>query len=739
MASSSPSPTDFSVVVDKQPDPETIYEKDPMDDVEPAVVDHYWDGGKVPVFKPTMEEFKDFARYMKAVHPHGMKSGICKIIPPAEWVAANPPLDDKVKSIRVKNPIEQQIAGSNGEYSQVNFVKQRSYNLPQWRQLCEASEHQPPARRGERRLNQNARGQTESAKQQRARRAKKKLEEEQAMRTPVPEVKEEEIDTVMTDNPAHPPTPAKSPKREHHLETPEPSQLDSKGRQPRARRSTRRSRKVEPEDDGLFEGFDYRLANPEDFTPERCAELEKHYWKSLTFNSPLYGADMPGSLFDERTTCWNVAQLPNILDCLGKKIPGVNTAYLYCGMWKSTFAWHLEDVDLYSINYIHFGAPKQWYSISQEDAPRFESVMKAIWPNEAKKCDQFLRHKTFLVSPSLLAQRGIKVNRLVHYEHEFVITFPYGYHSGYNLGYNCAESVNFATEAWLEYGRIAKKCECIDDAVWVDVREVERKLRGEPTDSESESTDEDEDEDQEKSLGHPLSPPDSIDGPPSKRRKRDRRGPRFFKRGDEPVCLYKSPCCLCPNDFKHETLLETEDGLKAHRVCALYTDEVSLKDDNESGKEIVCNINKVTKARLNLKCTYCRLTKGSCFQCSEPSCVRAYHATCAALAGVAVQYLDSVSYAEDGTELFEVKPHFKCKFHRTKRTKDATVEQLEADSTITTYAQSLEKNEVVQAQYLKDFNGGTDIFAGVVLENRKSEHTVVIEVIPEGLVRSCIL
>lgn len=86
---------------------------------------------------------------------------------------------------------------------------------------------------------------------------------------------------------------------------------------------------------------------------------------------------MPGSLFDDRTTSWNVAKLENLLDVLGQKVPGVNTAYLYLGMWKSTFAWHLEDVDLYSINYIHFGAPKQWYSISQEDARRFEAAMRS--------------------------------------------------------------------------------------------------------------------------------------------------------------------------------------------------------------------------------------------------------------------------------------------------------------------------------------------------------------------------
>ena len=65
---------------------------------------------------------------------------------------------------------------------------------------------------------------------------------------------------------------------------------------------------------------------------------------------------------------WNINKLQTVLDYVeedyGISIAGVNTAYLYFGMWKTTFAWHTEDMDLYSINYIHSGAPKSWYVVS---------------------------------------------------------------------------------------------------------------------------------------------------------------------------------------------------------------------------------------------------------------------------------------------------------------------------------------------------------------------------------------
>lgn len=193
-------------------------------------------------------------------------------------------------------------------------------------------------------------------------------------------------DTTEKTKPEGPPTPVSPASHPVETKTEELSDGEAlpaakpKGRQPKsvsARRKHNRGEALDHIDEEAFANFDYRIHDNDQYTAERCEELETAYWKSLMFNNPLYGADMPGSLFHESTECWNVAKLPNLLDVIGQKVPGVNTAYLYLGMWKATFAWHLEDVDLYSINYIHFGAPKQWYSISQEDAPRFEAAMRS--------------------------------------------------------------------------------------------------------------------------------------------------------------------------------------------------------------------------------------------------------------------------------------------------------------------------------------------------------------------------
>ncbi|XP_017281250.1 lysine-specific demethylase 4C isoform X2 [Kryptolebias marmoratus] len=215
-----------------------------------------------------------------------------------------------------------------------------------------------------------------------------------------------------------------------------------------------------------------RLANSDMYCTPRYLnyeDLERKYWKNLTFVSPIYGADVSGSLYDEDVEEWNIGHLNSILDVIeedcGVSIQGVNTPYLYFGMWKTTFSWHTEDMDLYSINYLHFGEPKSWYAIPPEHGKRLERLATGFFPNSFKSCEAFLRHKMTLISPSILKKYGIPFDKITQEAGEFMITFPYGYHAGFNHGFNCAESTNFATVRWIDYGKVATQCTCSKDMV----------------------------------------------------------------------------------------------------------------------------------------------------------------------------------------------------------------------------------------------------------------------------------
>lgn len=206
-------------------------------------------------------------------------------------------------------------------------------------------------------------------------------------------------------------------------------------------------------------------------------EIESLYWEEISNKNavhPIYAADIQMTLMDFNLKYWNLNSLNSILDLVDKEywidIDGVNNPYMYFGMWRSTFAWHTEDMDLYSINYLHFGAPKLWYVIPPSYGKQFESLLKKLYPKEFEECSSFMRHKTIMVHHSILKKHGIPYNTVLQEAGDIIITFPFAYHCGFNLGFNAAESTNFATERWIEYGKRTKFCKCFVDTVKISMQ-----------------------------------------------------------------------------------------------------------------------------------------------------------------------------------------------------------------------------------------------------------------------------
>eukprot|EP00041_Stephanoeca_diplocostata_P030793 m.940735 g.940735 ORF g.940735 m.940735 type:complete len:878 (-) comp23829_c0_seq6:544-3177(-) len=197
--------------------------------------------------------------------------------------------------------------------------------------------------------------------------------------------------------------------------------------------------------------------------------IEKEYWRIVeegdTHIAVCYGSDIDttrhGSGFSTSLSDpyskfgWNLNVLPGLEGSILKHvsgISGISMPWLYVGMLFSSFCWHNEDNYLYSINYHHFGAPKQWYGVPGFDAKKLEDAFRKHMPDEFRKRPLLLHDLVTMVSPVKLVADGIRVCQTQQLAGEFVVTFPQSYHGGFSYGFNCGEAVNFAAADWIPFG-----------------------------------------------------------------------------------------------------------------------------------------------------------------------------------------------------------------------------------------------------------------------------------------------
>ena len=209
---------------------------------------------------------------------------------------------------------------------------------------------------------------------------------------------------------------------------------------------------------------------PKSKTP---VEIQEEFMKNLPCAKPLYGTEIVQSIMNSES--FNYSMLKTILtdpEILDEEHPGVTTPYIYWGEWMAYFGLHVEDKWLYAINTIIYGEPKDWFIVRPLDCHKLEEKVKDEILPQLKRigisCSNILRHKSLFISPHKLNEFSVGFRQVKQKAGEMIIVFPGAYHQGYNQGPNVAESINFGSPRWIEYGKRAEECNCFPEVFKMD-------------------------------------------------------------------------------------------------------------------------------------------------------------------------------------------------------------------------------------------------------------------------------
>lgn len=238
----------------------------------------------IPVFEPSMEEFEHgFYDYVKRIEKYGMRSGIVKVVPPKEWHQSLPNVSEPLRKVRLKDAIEQHMVGSSGLYRVTNVAKSRIWNPAQWKETSELDKFQTPDfvkdahEKGERGTRSTAAVNASN---------KRKSSTPAAAAATATSASKETADSRRRST------------RAVSTQVIKEEKTTAKKASPMA--------KAEPTDaewDAFMKKYDElpHGMRKEDYTVDMMREIERRYWRGLVFgNAPMYGADMAGSIFEDR-------------------------------------------------------------------------------------------------------------------------------------------------------------------------------------------------------------------------------------------------------------------------------------------------------------------------------------------------------------------------------------------------------------------------------------------------------
>ncbi|KAI4364560.1 hypothetical protein MLD38_020634 [Melastoma candidum] len=371
-----------------------------------------------PVFYPTEEEFEDTLTYIATIRPQAEKYGICRIVPPASW---KPPCPLKEKPIWEKSKFVTRVQKVN-KLQNRDSMRKMSLNQNQMRRKRRKCMRNDP-------YNGSGLGNSSSDG------ASGILEGETFGFEPGPDFTLDTFEKY-----------AKEFKTQYFRPSDGTNNWEST------------LIHLEPSV-GDIEGEYWRIVE------KPTEEIEVLYGADL--ETGTFGSGFPkisgqvGSDLEDRyvKSGWNLNNSPKIqgsvLSFESGDISGVLVPWLYIGMCFSSFCWHVEDHHLYSLNYMHWGAPKMWYGVPGTDASKLEDAMRKHLPDLFEEQPDLLHKLVTQLSPSILKSEGVPVYRCIQQAGDFVLTFPRAYHSGFNCGFNCAEAVNLAPVDWLPHGQMA--------------------------------------------------------------------------------------------------------------------------------------------------------------------------------------------------------------------------------------------------------------------------------------------